>query len=252
MNNKDFEKALSVLKDCHKLTDSEQEYLNNIDSQVASMEQTINDARKRIDEINLTAYRRVTGKMHNSEELEARTLRNTIAEAKRTIKKLNGMKPFYPDEYQDLLAQKEKALAINSKAVDAFRQADEAVQTARQGYDFDEIIEAEKAALIAKQTVEVTEATYNEACKALNEYQPAWEKVADSIRDQITESTKTEVCKLCSKLSEVLETGIKQMDALHSVESTFEQGKDAEWLQYHADCGWMLQLLQDTKGWVNR
>lgn len=255
MNNKEFSQAISELRDCHKLTDAEQTFLKNIDSQIAEHEQTITESRKRISDIKTKSYLRISGKMLGSEEFEAQKLRETIKDSEASIKKLDAMKPFYSDTYQALIATEEKAYSLYIKAKDQFRQADDAVQTARKGYDFDEIIKTEKAALIAKQTAEVAETAYNEACEAVKEYVPAWERIADNIRDQITASTTEEVRKLFSKVAEVLETGIKQMDSLHAEEATFDitgKGKDALWLQYHFDCDWMLQLLQEIKAYENR
>lgn len=252
MNNKEFTQALSELKDCHKLTPTEKAYLKNIDAQIAEHEQTINESRKRIKDIKTKAYYRVSGRMLDSEEAEVSKLKESIRLAETAVEHLNAAKPFYADEYQSLVSQKEKAHAVYLRAVDAFRQADDAVQTARKGYSFDEIIEAEKAALIAKQTAEVAEKAYNEACKLVIEYQPTWEKVADNIRDQITETAAAEVSKLFSKVAEVLETGLKQMDTLHAEESTFNINKDALWLQYHFDCEWMLRLQNEITDYLKK
>lgn len=248
MNNKEFTQAISELRNCHKLTDTERAYLNGIDAQIAEHEQTIKESRKRISDIKTKSYLRISGRMLNSEDAEVLKLRETIKASEASIKKLNAMKPFYSDTYQALLATKEKAHSLYIKAKDQFRQADDAVQTARQGYDFTAIIEAEKAALIAKQTAEATETAYNEACEAVKEYVPAWERIADSVRDQITASTKEEVFKLFGKITEVVEGGLKQMQELHEEEDTFMGNKD-NWLQYHFDCGWMNRLLQEMETW---
>lgn len=253
MNSKEFTQAISELKDCHKLTPTERAYLKDIHAQIAEHEQTIKESRKRIEDIKATAYYRVSGRMLDSEEAEVSKLKESIRLAEIAVKHLNAAKPYYADEYQSLVSQKEKALAVYLRAVDAFRQADDAVQTARKGYIFDEIIEAEKAALIAKQTVEAAEAGYNEACKLVSEYQPAWEKVADNIRDQITETAAAEVFKLFSKVAEVLETGLKQMDTLHTEESKFNiSNKDNTELQYHFDCHWMLLLQNEITDYLKK
>lgn len=251
MNSKDFEKALAKLKECHKLTETEQAYLKNIDTQIAEHEQTITESRKRISDIKAKSYLRISGRMLNSEDAEVLKLRETIKASEASIKKLNAMKPFYSDTYQALLATKEQAYSLYIKAKDQFRQADDAVQTARKGYDFDEIIKTEKAALIAKQTAEATETAYNEACDNINAYQPAWERIADNIRDRITADTKTEAHKLLNKVAEALEAGLEQMNSLHAEESTFTEKNDG-WLQYHFDCGWMNRLLQEIKEYESR
>ncbi len=249
MKQTDFEKRIAELKALSHHSDSEESFLNSVGRQINSLESEMTRAKKKIAEIDLRAYRRISGKMLQEEESERKAMQKILGDNPGKIKSLKRKRTEFYDEYQSLLSKKESALETVNNAKLALDVAEAELTVSRRSHDFDLIVASEKKCLLARKTVEAAESVFNEAEQAVRNFVPKWSKYTDQLFADIDSDTRTELKKILEQAVKVLKTGIERKNAVIETEKLFVNGDDdfTQSLLFDFHVGWMIRNINEIE-----
>lgn len=245
-----FDSKIKKLEALSTLSESETAYLADIDKQIEDLKSEAENAKKQMKAINDAAYHRWTGKMTESEEAEYKRLTQFVKTTPAQVNALILQKKGYSDEYRKLIDRREKSHSLLQKAEASLKTAEKDLEQAQATYDFETIVSAEKAVLIAKATLRTAEAEYKTVCDEVANYIPEWQKVAETLRNGITEDAEKAIREALKAVTNIAQDAIEKMHVLHETENLFDitgENEKVHNLTFDFDCGWLYRLIHEVE-----
>lgn len=208
--------AIEALSDW-TLTETEQEYLNQINDNIEEEYQKIADAKKEYSNVCEKEYRKVVPSYDNLES--ARVKRNAeIHKAKDCITSLNSRKRYYADVYRTLEREIEEAEEALQEAEKRLRRAEEMPHDS-----YDETVAREREMFEAKRSVhEAQTALQTAKDKYRNTERPFTEHV-DALRGELVNETKEALKKEFQKVMSICEKAMDSHAKLDAIEAAEEE-----------------------------